>query len=176
MKFSLVDKENGFTLVEIAIVLVIIGVLFGAILRGENMIKSAKEKSLDNKIRFAAAAQFTYYDRTGRYAGDTTATPDGLIDVSATAWTELQTQNIVTANDQNHAFNGTFTFGHDATTYPNNNYICASNVPSWVAQSFDTKMDDGVGTTGSVRWSAAAGVAYPADPNTIGSFYWFFDR
>ena len=39
-------KEGGFTLVEIAIVLVIIGLLLGGILKGQEMITQAKTKNV----------------------------------------------------------------------------------------------------------------------------------
>ena len=38
-------QQSGFTLVEIAIVLVIIGLLLGGILKGQELINSAKAKS-----------------------------------------------------------------------------------------------------------------------------------
>jgi prepilin-type N-terminal cleavage/methylation domain-containing protein len=171
--------EKGFTLIEIAIVMVIIGILMGAILRGQEMIKNAKDKNFQTKIRFLATAQFTYLDRLGRYAGDTTATPDGIIDANATAWTELTNQQILQQTDANHVFNGVFSYLGGQAPFPDNNYIQATRVPMWVAQSFDTKVDDGVGNTGNVRWSTLAGVVYPgppADPNDVNNLFWVFDR
>lgn len=169
-------SQEGFTLIEIAIVMVIIGILMGAILRGQEMIKNAKEKNFYAKMRFVASAQFTHLDRVGRYAGDTTTPPDGIIDNNATAWTELQTQQILQTGDQQHVFNGTFTFGGGVAPHANYNYIMATRVPMWVAQSFDTKVDDGAGNTGSVRWQTTTGVAYSGDPNDANNLYWWFDR
>ena len=40
------SRQAGFTLVEIAIVLVIIGLLLGGVLKGQEIINSAKEKNL----------------------------------------------------------------------------------------------------------------------------------
>ncbi|MEO1925761.1 MAG: prepilin-type N-terminal cleavage/methylation domain-containing protein, partial [Gammaproteobacteria bacterium] len=37
-----INKQKGFTLVEIAIVLVIIGLLLGGILKGQELISSAR--------------------------------------------------------------------------------------------------------------------------------------
>ena len=39
-------QQSGFTLVEIAIVLVIIGLLLGGVLKGQELINSAKVKNL----------------------------------------------------------------------------------------------------------------------------------
>ena len=39
-------KERGFTLVEIAIVLVIIGLLLGGILRGQELIQNARVRNI----------------------------------------------------------------------------------------------------------------------------------
>ena len=43
-------KQAGFTLVEIAIVLVIIGLLLGGILKGQEMITQAKIKNVDRRL------------------------------------------------------------------------------------------------------------------------------
>ena len=42
----MVQKQKGFTLVEIAIVLVIVGLLLGGVLKGQELIKSAKVKAV----------------------------------------------------------------------------------------------------------------------------------
>src|SRR5206468_12711951 len=46
--FSKNSTEAGFTLVEIAIVLVIIGLLLGGVLKGQEMITQAKIKNIVN--------------------------------------------------------------------------------------------------------------------------------
>jgi prepilin-type N-terminal cleavage/methylation domain-containing protein len=63
-------KTRGFTLVELAIVLVIIGIILGAILKGTELINNAKVKRLQNDLRGLEAAIWTFYDRTGRLPGD----------------------------------------------------------------------------------------------------------
>jgi len=45
-----INSQSGFTLVEIAIVLIIIGLLIGGIIKGQAMIKNAKVKRLVGDI------------------------------------------------------------------------------------------------------------------------------
>lgn len=63
-------KQSGFTLVEIAIVLVIIGLLVGGVLKGREMITNAKIKRVENDFAGVSAAVFAYQDRYGVLPGD----------------------------------------------------------------------------------------------------------
>ena len=63
-------KQAGFTLVEIAIVLVIIGLLLGGILKGQEMITQAKIKNVIADFSGIAAAYHGYQDRYRKMPGD----------------------------------------------------------------------------------------------------------
>ncbi|OGA37194.1 MAG: hypothetical protein A3G80_02870 [Betaproteobacteria bacterium RIFCSPLOWO2_12_FULL_62_13b] len=63
-------KQTGFTLVEIAIVLVIIGLLLGGILKGQEMITQAKIKNVVNDFNGITAAMNSYQDRYRALPGD----------------------------------------------------------------------------------------------------------
>ena len=63
-------KQNGFTLVEIAIVLVIIGLLLGGILKGQELINSAKVKNLANDFRVIPTYIYAYQDKFKSLPGD----------------------------------------------------------------------------------------------------------
>src|SRR2546423_4640361 len=65
-----VRKEQGFTLVEIAIVLVIIGLLLGGILKGQEMITQAKIKNVIADFSGVSAAYHGYVDRYKKIPGD----------------------------------------------------------------------------------------------------------
>ncbi len=62
--------QRGFTLVEIAIVLVIIGLLLGGILKGQEMIVQAKIKNAISELSGASAAYYGYRDRYRAIPGD----------------------------------------------------------------------------------------------------------
>ena len=78
----------GFTLVEIAIVLVIVGLLIGGVLKGQEMITNAKLKRIESDNAGLLAALYSYQDRYLQLPGDddqastrfsvyTTTAPDG---------------------------------------------------------------------------------------------------
>jgi prepilin-type N-terminal cleavage/methylation domain-containing protein len=63
-------SQSGFTLVEISIVLVIIGLLLGGVLKGQEMITQAKIKSVINDFNGVTAAYYSYQDRYKKIPGD----------------------------------------------------------------------------------------------------------
>lgn len=62
--------QAGFTLVEIAVVLVIVGLLLGGVLKGQELINSAKVKSLINDYRSVSTMIYAYQDRFRFFPGD----------------------------------------------------------------------------------------------------------
>ena len=64
------SAQKGFTLVEIAIVLVIIGLLLGGILKGQEMITQAKIKNVIADMTGVSAAMYGYQDRYKALPGD----------------------------------------------------------------------------------------------------------
>ncbi len=64
------NRQAGFTLVEIAIVVVIVGMLLAAVLKGREIILNAKIKQLENDYKGISAAIYTYQDRYKALPGD----------------------------------------------------------------------------------------------------------
>jgi prepilin-type N-terminal cleavage/methylation domain-containing protein len=64
------QQQSGFTLVEIAIVLVIIGLLLGGVLKGQELINSAKVKNMANDFRNIATFVYAYQDKFRAMPGD----------------------------------------------------------------------------------------------------------
>ena len=63
-------NQSGFTLIEIAIVLVIIGLLLGGVLKGQELVNSAKVKSLANDFKNIPALIYGYQDKYRALPGD----------------------------------------------------------------------------------------------------------
>lgn len=63
-------RQTGFTLVEIAIVLVIIGLLLGGILKGQELINSARVRNLADQNSGIQAAYYGFIDRYRQVPGD----------------------------------------------------------------------------------------------------------
>jgi prepilin-type N-terminal cleavage/methylation domain-containing protein len=64
------NQQSGFTLVEIAIVLVIVGLLLGGVLKGQELINSAKAKSYASDFRTIQTALYGFQDRYKGIPGD----------------------------------------------------------------------------------------------------------
>lgn len=113
----------GFTLVEIAIVLVIVGLLLGGALKGQDLIDSARAKSIAGEFRNALTMVNAYQDRFRALPGDdrsagtrfgTNATlsgnGNGMIDGSwndtgadkepALAWQHLRLANLASGSTE----------------------------------------------------------------------------
>ncbi len=67
-------RQRGFTLVEMAIVLVIIGLLLGGILKGQELITSARVRNIADQNSGVQAAYYGFIDRYRQVPGDWSAT------------------------------------------------------------------------------------------------------
>jgi prepilin-type N-terminal cleavage/methylation domain-containing protein len=70
MKANSHRAQKGFTLVEIAVVLVIIGLLLGGVLKGQELIESARVKNATNLYNSIASGVNGYRDRYRNMPGD----------------------------------------------------------------------------------------------------------
>ena len=63
-------NQSGFTLIEIAIVLVIIGLLLGGVMKGQELINSAKVKNLAADFKNVSLYIYSYQDKFHALPGD----------------------------------------------------------------------------------------------------------
>jgi len=62
--------QRGFTLIEIVIVLVILGLLMGGVMKGQELITSARVRSINALMEGVKAAYYGYQDRFRALPGD----------------------------------------------------------------------------------------------------------
>lgn len=144
--------EKGFTLVEIAIVLVIVGLVLFGVLKGTEMVKSGKVKKSSKQIEQLQASIYAYVDKyRGKFPGEN----GGANATSLGVFQDMSTAGLI---------------AYDATTGMANGYggpvtaalatgvitITSANVPDYAARLIDLAFDDGTGTTGNIIISGGA--------------------
>lgn len=174
------NRQHGFTLVEIAIVLVIIGLLLGGILKGQEMITQAKIKNSVADFSGISAAYYGYQDRyraipgddpgATRWSGATAGNGNGVVagkynsatatDESRLWWDDLRRAGFVSGSGGEQPFNA-FTgmigvqtgdaAGSTALGGFSGLIVCSANIPDKVAIAMDTQMDDGQIDKGTLR-------------------------
>ena len=175
--------QAGFTLVEIAIVLVIIGLLLGGVLKGQELITQARIKNVANDLNGITAAVYAYQDRYKALPGDdpnaatrwslsapnvSTGTVRGVIDGNEDKlfWMHLRLAGLITGDSTSqdeplNAVSGKITVATSPVNFGLTGLVvCSDSVPGKIAEAVDSQLDDGKPTGGSLR----ARVSPDADP------------
>jgi len=190
------SRQGGFTLVEIAIVLVIIGLILGGVLQGQTMIENAKYKKFVKEIESYRAAVHTFQDMQRGLPGDlliitsldASAVPgdgDGAIEggycdtaaeESCKVWSHLRYADLIPGDPTltgqaarpNHAYSGPMAIstGNWGNGVTEHKIILRS-FPGDVMQRYDNEYDDGNATTGSVTRYGGSGSTYASSPLNI---------
>lgn len=176
---QLPQRQSGFTLIEIAIVLVIIGLLLGGILKGQELITQGRIRNVSNDFQSVTAAINLYQDRyralpgddagaATRWATTKSGSGDGVFDgaynhtcaadseiETCKFWHHLRLAGLVggATTDWTQAVNAT----QGRTGVQNGGLglvgpvICSNNLPAKIAQAIDAQFDDGDARAGTVR-------------------------
>jgi len=155
-------SQPGFTLIEMAIVLLIIALLIGGVLKGQEMVRQAKVKKLEKIAEEVRTAVGAYYRSQGKLPGD--SDNDGWLNnvngEKSEAFKDLVDQNLITGGNttadqkqiRKHPW-GDFSLTYQVYGSYKNNFIVFYGLPTDVITALDTKYDDGNADAGAVRSS-----------------------
>ncbi|MDR9498565.1 MAG: prepilin-type N-terminal cleavage/methylation domain-containing protein [Hydrogenovibrio sp.] len=167
--------SNGFTLVEIAITLVIIGLLLSGTLKAQELIRSSQINQTVQDFQNFQAAYYSYQDRLGNIPG-VSATPGRLYiahtnhsahNQDGRFFFDLADQGFISQSQPMppEALADFYTAGfgstqniqtHETLTIEDANQLCARGLkePAF-ARALDTKLDDGNPDSGDVQANEA---------------------
>ena len=188
------SKQKGFTLVEIAIVLVIVGLLIGGVLKGQEMISNAKLKRIESDNAGIAAAMFSYQDRYLQLPGDDSDaearfdiytastdngngngiiggnwTPANATDETGLFWRHLRAAGLIPGNatdstQPRNAYGGLTGIRNDSLGIPGH-VIIFSQIDGPIAKILEAKLDDGAPNAGRIQSGQSSG-ASPVNMDT----------
>ncbi len=167
------ERQYGFTLVEITIVLAIIGLLLGSVLQGQQMVFNSKIRSIINEHESVSAAWLAYQERYRQLPGDDdiaqsrwggngirNGNGDGVIDgnwndsssETGTFWQHMRNDGLLVGartGDTSfamprNAFDGDIGIQNGALKI-SGSVLCQSNIPAKAAMIIDTRIDDDIG-------------------------------
>jgi len=167
-------SQEGFTLVELAVVMVIIGIILGGIVKGATLIQNARGERALNDIKGLEAMAWTFNNRYGFLPGD--CDRNGLVGASVTGDVTLDDLTddttapaaLCTAEDDinqpldslryagiasrtssnrvqfKHALQGPYLLGNQTVNDIAYNVIAATQIPCWAAKMIDRSLDGDV--------------------------------
>ena len=158
--------QKGFTFIELSIVLIIIGLLVQASIKGKEMIDASKSNNFVKDIQAIQIAYYNFHTNRGLFPGDSNG--DRLIDYDAVGtddgvfFKELYEAKLINSeNAEVPLDNAGFYFVNFLSkgelpsltngVIPGKPQVCATEVEDKYARYLDNKVDEGIFNKGIVR-------------------------
>ncbi len=159
------EREKGFSLIELAIVLVIIGFLMAAVLQGQKVYWNARMNRIVQDMKDYRQYFLIYYQTWGMYPGDEDdpnfpagdsyeGNHNGTIEIDSpeaeNVWEDLNhSMDVVRKNSPVRG--GVYEFGSMDFGFGVRNYISVTNIYNRMAEAIDARHDDGIWDSGNIR-------------------------
>ena len=170
-------KLTAFTLIEVAIVLIIVALLAGGVVKGMELLEISRSQKAATQLNALASAWYGYLNRFSQLPGDdpdatsrfnVADSGDGDHQLSSSeqpfVWQHLHASNLVVGSGSNptltpwaNAFN--FSFQNNA------HYLCIEGLGGERAHLLDVKLDDSDPAGGLIRVLSSPPTAYSYDDN-----------
>lgn len=160
------NQQQGFTLVELAIVLVIISLLMGGILKAQAMIENVQIKKDIQALQAFQTAYMLYIDRHGSIPGEDKDKPGRLLTTLSTQqnptegfFFDLQQSGFIQSTNPlpniGQAFKSTWggSSGANYGLIAQKNQICITQVDVDLGQWVEQQMDNANNTDGDVEYT-----------------------
>ncbi len=162
-------REQGFSLVEIAIVLIVVGVLAGVVVKGLAFVDEARFNQAKQSIQSMGSAYLTYLQRylnapgddnsaSSRFALSSSGDGDGNAQISVAesnnVWLHLRAAGLMTGSGTVapiHPWGAPYQLIYSSVFSKNS--LCLTALSGEKAQVLDGSLDDGLPKSGSVQIS-----------------------
>lgn len=170
MKLKIVSNQKGFTLVELSMVMLIIGILIVVVIKAQEMIENARVNRVAEDLIGFQSSYYGYKDRTAQFPGNGGA-HDRFIDydmvgvADGSFFSDLFNEGFIKSANPQVGIEGARYFANYLSvsgaisttngTFLGKNQICIVNLKKTYAKSMDIRLDNGAWNTGSVRADSA---------------------
>lgn len=167
------SPARGFTLIELALVLVVIGLLSGAVLKGVSMLETARREKTQEHIQSLTVAWFEYISQYQQLPGDdnqaaalfggdvVSGNGNGVLEAGegAQVWAHLRANQQITGAGEvalKTPWGNNFNFTYVAPFHA----LCIEALSGERAMEVDRSLDDALPQTGQVQVQDNTDTAY----------------
>lgn len=156
------EYEQGFTLIEFSMVLVIIGLILGMVFKGKGLIDQAKNKSVQSQIYKIQMAVETFRQQYGYWPADGCTQADaqycggkkdGILDKASEQhafWPILIRHHLLSEQDKVNPFGKPWQLSFQESEGIGGHFL-VTHLPLSQSCLLDRQIDDGVAVTGILQ-------------------------
>ena len=162
-----INKQTGFTLVELVMVLLIVSILIAGVIKASEFISNTKVKRLHKDLVAFKTATYGFYNKMGRYPGGNGSNSrmqfDSVLDTSdGSFFQDLYDEGFIKSPAPTSVFGSSSYYfanylssdealSNEAGAIPGSNQVCVTNLHNSYVQSIESAFDDFKWNAGNFR-------------------------